>query len=129
MFQWPRYCDTFSSRQHSDSNCVPDLVDVRNAPNEGKRWKLIGAGRLSEDGQAHLSVAPELLPMSDPLAGLGGALNGVSFSTDVLGDVTVVGPGAGRVETAYALLSDILDIHRKSRPPLFDPVLKEVRDA
>ena len=106
-----------------------DAEDVRNAPNEGKRWKLIGEGRLDEVGQAHLSVEPVLLPMSDPLAGLGGALNGVSFGTDVLGDVTVVGPGAGRVETAYALLSDILDIHRKSRPPLFEPVLKEAIDA
>jgi homoserine dehydrogenase len=98
--------------------------DVRNAPENGHRWKLIGEGKLDEAGQAHLSVKPMLLPMSDPLAGLSGALNGVSFGTDVLGDVTVVGPGAGRVETAFALLSDILDIHRNSLPPCFSPAIK-----
>ncbi|MGB5869268.1 MAG: homoserine dehydrogenase [Albidovulum sp.] len=101
--------------------------DVRAAPNTGKRWKLIGAGRLEDAGQVHLSVTPVLLPMSDPLAGLSGALNGVSFGTDVLGDVTVVGPGAGRIETAYALLSDILDIHRNSLSPCFAPILKGTR--
>ncbi|WP_441437207.1 hypothetical protein [Arthrobacter sp. M-10] len=35
----------------------------------------------------------------------------MSFDTDLLGAVTVSGPGAGRVETAYALLSDIIAIH------------------
>ena len=101
--------------------------DVRAAPQTGKRWKLIGEGKLDDAGHAHLSVKPVLLPMSDPLAGLSGALNGVSFGTDVLGDVTVVGPGAGRIETAYALLSDILDIHRNSLPPRFAATLKGKR--
>ena len=101
--------------------------DIREAPNQGNRWKLIGEGKLDETGQAHLSVKPVLLPMSDPLAGLGGALNGVSFRTDVLGEVTVVGPGAGRKETAYALLSDILDIHRKSLRPIYDPAMRGER--
>ena len=34
--------------------------------------------------------------------------------TDMLGTVIVTGPGAGRIETAYALLSDIIAIHRAS---------------
>jgi len=45
------------------------------------------------------------------LAGVSGANNAVSFNTDLLGPVTVSGPGAGRVETAYALLSDIIAMH------------------
>jgi homoserine dehydrogenase len=35
----------------------------------------------------------------------------VSFNTALLGAVTVSGPGAGRIETAFALLSDIIAIH------------------
>jgi homoserine dehydrogenase len=35
----------------------------------------------------------------------------VSFDTDLLGAVTVSGPGAGRVENAYSLLSDIIAMH------------------
>jgi homoserine dehydrogenase len=34
----------------------------------------------------------------------------VSLDTDLLGLVTVSGPGAGRTETAYALISDIITI-------------------
>lgn len=104
-----------------------DAEAVRTAQADGKRWKLIGEGKLDGKGHAHLSVKPVRLPTHDPLAGLSGALNGITFGTDVLGDVTVIGPGAGRIETAYALLSDILDIHRKSRPPRFEPALKEGR--
>ena len=57
-------------------------------------------------------MAPHRLPLDHPLAGVSGAINAVSFRTDMLGAVTVTGPGAGRIETAYALLSDIVAIHR-----------------
>jgi homoserine dehydrogenase len=51
------------------------------------------------------------LPLDHGLAGVSGATNAVSFETDLLGAVTISGPGAGRVETAYALLSDIIAMH------------------
>lgn len=104
-----------------------DSAEVQDAQTQGYRWKLIGEGRLGDDGEAYLSVKPQRLPLSDPLAGIGGVLNGITFTTDVLDDVTVIGPGAGRVQTAFALLSDILDIHRKSRQPIYQPVAQEVR--
>jgi homoserine dehydrogenase len=53
------------------------------------------------------------LPASHPLANVGGATNAITYTTDLLGDVTLVGPGAGRVETGYALLGDLLAIHRQ----------------
>ena len=31
--------------------------------------------------------------------------------TQIEGDVTIIGPGAGRFETGFAILSDILAIH------------------
>ncbi|HRI57857.1 MAG TPA: homoserine dehydrogenase, partial [Anaerolineae bacterium] len=34
--------------------------------------------------------------------------------TDLLGDVTLVGPGAGRMETGYAVLGDLLEIVREA---------------
>jgi homoserine dehydrogenase len=40
-------------------------------------------------------------------------MNAVAFDTDLLGTVSVSGPGAGRLETAYALLSDIIAIHER----------------
>jgi homoserine dehydrogenase len=41
-----------------------------------------------------------------------GPTNAVTFETDLLGKVTVVGPGAGRVQTGYSILTDLLAIER-----------------
>ena len=38
--------------------------------------------------------------------------NAITFETDLLGKVTVVGPGAGRVETGFSILTDLLAIER-----------------
>lgn len=88
-------------------------VDIATAQAEGKRWKLVGSARRHEDGSVKARVAPVALPVSHPLAGIAGATNAMAFETDLLGAVTVSGPGAGRTETAYALLSDIIAIHER----------------
>jgi homoserine dehydrogenase len=87
------------------------LDDIRNAAQDGRRWKLVGSARRIADGTVTAGVAPIALPLDHGLAGVSGATNAVSFDTDLLGPVTVSGPGAGRVETAYALLSDIIAMH------------------
>ncbi len=47
---------------------------------------------------------------------MSGATNALTHTTDLLGEVTMVGPGAGRAETGYyALLSNLLAIHRASK--------------
>jgi len=38
----------------------------------------------------------------------------VTFSTDLLGEITIVGAGAGKIETGFSILSDLLEIHRLS---------------
>lgn len=44
--------------------------------------------------------------------GAGGATNAITYSTDLLGDITLIGPGAGRIETGYAIIGDILSFSR-----------------
>jgi homoserine dehydrogenase len=63
-------------------------------------------------------VSAECLPVTHPLTGVSGAVNAVTFTTQMLGDVTITGPGAGRIETAYALLSDIIALHRERTAPM-----------
>ncbi|MGB5304467.1 MAG: homoserine dehydrogenase, partial [Gemmatimonadota bacterium] len=88
-------------------------ADISAAQEAGERWKLIGTLEPTDSGVT-ASVAPERVPLAHPLASVGGATNAVTYSTELLGDVTLVGPGAGRLETGYAVLVDLLEIHRTS---------------
>jgi homoserine dehydrogenase len=85
--------------------------DMAKAKQQNSRWKLIGSVE-KKDGEVTGSVAPEMVPLSHPLAGVMGATNALTFTTDLLGDVTMVGPGAGRIETGYSILTDLINIHR-----------------
>jgi len=88
-------------------------ADVKKAKSEGKRWKLIGSAEIQSDGSVKAKVWPEKVPLSDPLAGVSEAINALTFYTDELGPVTIVGPGAGRRETGFSLLIDLLTINRE----------------
>jgi len=87
--------------------------DVETAKAEGMVWKLIGSAELQSDGSVKAKIWPEKLPLSDPLAGVSGATNALTYFMDELGAVTIVGPGAGKRETGFALLIDLLEINRK----------------
>jgi homoserine dehydrogenase len=84
---------------------------VLAAKEENYRYKLI-ASTKKENGQIVASVSPQKLPISDPLAGVMGANNALTFELDLLGKVTIQGPGAGKIETGYSILTDMLAIHR-----------------
>ncbi|MEP7189263.1 MAG: homoserine dehydrogenase [Roseiflexaceae bacterium] len=84
--------------------------NIEAARDSGERWKLIA--RVWRDGeQVRASVQPTRLPLSHPLASAGGATNALTISTDLLGDVTLIGPGAGGAATGFAVISDILALH------------------
>ncbi len=86
---------------------------VHTAMNEGKRIKLVASlEAISDIGDAPLEarVEPIALPLSDPLARVDGVMNAITFQTDTLSEVTIIGPGAGRLQTGQGLLSDLLAI-------------------
>jgi len=87
------------------------LDDIEKARKQGKRWKLIGEIKKDENG-VKASVTPMMIDLSHPLAGVNGATNAITFSTDLMGDITVIGAGAGRIETGFSILTDILEINR-----------------
>jgi len=93
---------------------IRDLTpaDMRAAADAGEVWKLLTEVRR-DGAEVRAEVAPVRLPRDHPLAGVGGAVNACTFTTELLGDVTLVGPGAGRAETGYALVHDLLAIHRR----------------
>ncbi|UCD17890.1 MAG: homoserine dehydrogenase [Candidatus Zixiibacteriota bacterium] len=84
---------------------TPDAINDAKA--RGKRFKLVGKV-WREGDRVKGSVGPEEVDLAHPLAGIMGATNAVTIRTDTLGDVTIVGPGAGRTETGYSMLVDII---------------------
>ncbi len=88
--------------------------DVEVALRDGQRIKLIASAKR-EGSRVIARVAPTRVSLTHPLASVMGATNALTLVTDHLGEVTIVGPGAGRVETGQAILSDLLAIHRLLR--------------
>lgn len=82
---------------------------VKEAIMEGKKWKLIGEAKVMGN-RIEASVKPQKISKEDKLYSVDGVLNSIVFTTDTLGEVQIVGPGAGRRETGYAVLSDILSL-------------------
>jgi len=85
------------------------LEDIKAAAAEGMRYKLIGSTRLDGD-KIIASVKPVKLPLTDPLTGVNGANNALTFDTDLMGKITIQGAGAGKIETGFSIYVDILNI-------------------
>jgi len=85
------------------------LADVRYAKDLGFVVKLIGAARLMGE-RVSVRVFPALLPQSHPLAAINGSNNAVFLQGDPIGEIMLMGPGAGGGPTATAVVSDIVSI-------------------
>ncbi len=86
---------------------------VQHALDTGKRIKLIGSLQFASDATDAVldaRVEPIALPLSDPLAQVDDVMNAITFHTDTLSEVTISGPGAGRLQTGQGLLADLLAI-------------------
>ena len=87
---------------------VISKADIETARLNNERYKLIASA--TKNG-GHVKAIR--LPLSDPLSQVNGATNAITFQTDLMGDVTLIGAGAGQLETGFALLADLLAIHRQ----------------
>jgi homoserine dehydrogenase len=89
------------------------LESIAETRKTGRRFKLIASISL-ENGEVKASVSPQQIDLSHPLANVMDATNAVTITSEALGDVTIVGPGAGRKETGYAMFNDLVHIARKN---------------
>ena len=83
------------------------LEMLKDAVKRNSTIKLIGSVDDNE-----VSVKPLEVSWSDPLC-VSGVLNAVTFQTEYSADQTLIGRGAGGIETANAVLRDLLDIRHK----------------
>ena len=89
---------------------------VKQAKAEKKRWKLVASAE-KVGSQVKGRVAPELVDSSSPLYGMMGSASGLTFSTDVLPNYSVIvsereGMKGGPEETAYGLFADFVSAVR-----------------
>jgi homoserine dehydrogenase len=69
---------------------------------------------IGEVSDTVLEVSPRLIPKGHPLS-VPGTLNTAQILTDLAGPITISGKGAGRIETASAILSDLIAIMDRRR--------------
>jgi len=80
---------------------------LQDAAKRSSTIKLIGT--INDD---EVSVKPVEIAWTNPLC-VSGVLNAITFQTEYAADQTLIGRGAGGIETASAVLRDLLDIRHK----------------
>lgn len=76
---------------------------------KGKRCRLISTLKQESSGM-QARIEPVLLPFNAPLAQIQDNLNAGVLRTAQLGELTLIGQGAGGPPTAHAVLTDLLEI-------------------
>ncbi|WP_428326762.1 homoserine dehydrogenase [Nitrosopumilus sp.] len=93
-----------------DINCTGirkvTTEDIKKAAKNNCAVKLIASCNKE------LIVAPKEIPNDDPLC-VNGTLNAIAFTSEHSGTQTIIGRGAGGMETASSILRDLLDIRQE----------------
>ncbi|OYV38540.1 MAG: homoserine dehydrogenase [Rhodospirillales bacterium 20-64-7] len=93
-------------------------LDIAFAQELGYRIKLLGIARRTESG-TEMRVHPAMVPAQNLLAAVEGVFNAVLLEGDFSGPVFLQGRGAGGGPTASAVVADLIDIARGTKPPVW----------
>jgi homoserine dehydrogenase len=103
--------------------------DIEYAKELGLSLKLVGSAERIDGGVA-VHVYPAFLYADHPLASVGGAFNAVTIESPAITEITLSGPGAGGIQTASAVLGDVISamIPPPSLPPpaVEQPIVTDV---
>lgn len=89
-----------------------DPRDIQYAQKFGYVIRPLAVAERANSGALDLRVHPALVPQSDPLAHVDGALNAVAIQGEMVGPSFLSGLGAGAAPTATSVAGDIIDIAR-----------------
>lgn len=95
-----------------------ESADIEAADELGYRIKLLGVAQRTETG-IEQRVHPAMVPKSSPIARVDGVTNAVAVDGDFIGQLVLLGPGAGGPATASAVAGDLIDIARGNRVATF----------
>jgi len=85
------------------------IEDIASAKAMGARIKLLAVALLRPQG-LELRVAPTLVPLDHPLAAVYGSQNGIVITSNNAQSTFLMGPGAGALPTASAIVADLVDV-------------------
>ena len=88
-------------------NITPE--DLRAADELGYRIKLLGVAMATESG-IEQRVHPTMVAKTSPIAEVHGVTNAIAIDGDHVGEILLLGPGAGGKATASAVVADICEI-------------------
>jgi homoserine dehydrogenase len=97
--------------------------DIAYASELGLSLKLIGSAERIDGGVA-VHVHPAFLYADHPLASVNGAFNAVTIESPAITEITLSGPGAGGIQTASAVLGDV--VSAMIPPPSLPPPASEL---
>ena len=83
--------------------------DILEEKSKGNKIKLIGKVYI-KDEIVRAYVKPEILNSEHPLYFVDNKNKGVCYSTDTLGDISIIGGASGTLNAAAAILRDIINI-------------------
>jgi len=93
-------------------------ADIEAADELGYRIKLLGVASRTESG-IEQRVHPTMVPKSSAIARIDGVLNAVAVDADAVGEIVLVGPGAGGDATASSVVADLADVAARRVLPTF----------
>ena len=96
---------------HTEGITKIDSLDFEYAKKMDKAIKLIAMAEKNGDEYTAM-VAPFMIGADHPLNGVNGVFNAIYLTGDMLGDVMFYGQGAGKLATASAVVSDVIDCGR-----------------
>lgn len=82
--------------------------DFEYAKKLGAVVKIFGSS-TRVDGKIYAMVSPQMINAEHPLYSVNDVFNGISVRGNMLGDVMFYGKGAGKLPTASAVVSDVVD--------------------
>src|SRR5437868_638488 len=86
--------------------------ELKHASDTGALIRLVARAEMLPSG-LKLAVGPEAVAISSILGSARGTTNALILETDLMGELAVIETNPGVEQTAYALLSDLIAIHRE----------------
>ena len=106
--------------------------DLEYAREFGLGLKLVGTAERRQGGLS-VHVHPTFLYSGHPLAAISGSFNAVTVESGTITEITLSGPGAGGLQTASAVLGDVVSVMtggaRPPAPPLPLAIIEDVESA